>query len=538
MKIAIYSRKSKFTGRGESIGNQIEMCKDYISMHYPDETHTIKVFEDEGFSGKNLDRPQFKAMMDIENIEPFDLIIVYRLDRISRNVSDFALLIDKLTKNNTSFVCIKEQFDTRTPMGRAMMNIAAVFAQLERETIAERIKDNMYILAKDGHWLGGTTPLGYKSVQLFNGNRSYFTLEFDKTQIDLVHLIFQKYNELNSINAVETYLTLNNYKTQRGNYWDKSNLKRILSNPIYCIADEDSYNYFTSLGCNVCFTLNDCNGENGIYPYNRFSGQKRELQQPEQWIITVSEHKGILTGKEWIEVQNRLKANSTNTYGGKPNKRRIINNKSLLSGILFCSCGAYMRPKIYPSGNMFYICENKMDKKLIECHNSNINGDELDKIILNEIFSFDVDNSTVHNQLQALRQQIANTDNELLSQIKRLQTQIENNKSAINQIINVVTLSVESNAPEQVINLYNQKMNGLIEQNKTIENRIQVLKDGNVIKTQMTNQLNNITDAICYLKENFDKLSITQKRDFIKQIIEKIIWDGCNIHIFIKGVSN
>ena len=194
MRIAIYSRKSKFTGKGESIGNQIEMCRDYIDIHYSNEKHIISVFEDEGFSGKNFDRPQFKAMMDVENIEPFDLIIVYRLDRVSRNVGDFAQLIDKLNKQNTAFVCIKEQFDTHTPMGRAMMNIAAVFAQLERETIAERIKDNMYLLAKDGHWLGGTTPLGYKSLQVINGNRSYFTLEFDESQIDLVHLIFQKYN--------------------------------------------------------------------------------------------------------------------------------------------------------------------------------------------------------------------------------------------------------------------------------------------------------------------------------------------------------
>ena len=97
-------------------------------------------------------------MMEIENLRPFDIIVVYRLDRISRNVGDFASLIEKLNKKNTSFVCVKEHFDTGNSMGRAMMNIVAVFAQLERETIAERIKDNMYLLAKEGHWLGRTTP--------------------------------------------------------------------------------------------------------------------------------------------------------------------------------------------------------------------------------------------------------------------------------------------------------------------------------------------------------------------------------------------
>lgn len=222
MNIAIYSRKSKFTGKGESIGNQVEMCKDYIALHYPNVKNTISIFEDEGFSGKNLNRPQFQHMISIEKIIPFDLIIVYRLDRISRNVGDFATLIEKLNSYHTSFICIKEQFDTSTPMGRAMMNIAAVFAQLERETIAERIKDNMYLMAKDGHWTGGTTPLGYKSIKnnFIEGGktRSFYTLIIDEEQMKQVKIIFKKYKELNSVNALQTYLRKHEYKTQKGNY--------------------------------------------------------------------------------------------------------------------------------------------------------------------------------------------------------------------------------------------------------------------------------------------------------------------------------
>jgi len=151
-RIVIYSRKSKFTGKGDSIENQIEICKDYIKRTFPEsEEIQLFVFEDEGVSGKSLDRPQFKQLMKAEEAEPFDCLIVYRLDRISRNVGDFSGLIEKLNALGTAFISVKEQFDTSTPMGRAMMNIAAVFAQLERETIAERIKDNMYQLAKSGH---------------------------------------------------------------------------------------------------------------------------------------------------------------------------------------------------------------------------------------------------------------------------------------------------------------------------------------------------------------------------------------------------
>ena len=118
MKIAIYSRKSKFTGKGESIGNQIQLCREYISLHFPEaRDDEIFVYEDEGFSAKNLDRPQFRAMMTNARKSPFDCIVVYRLDRISRNVGDFASLIEELNGMHTAFICIKEQFDTSASMG-------------------------------------------------------------------------------------------------------------------------------------------------------------------------------------------------------------------------------------------------------------------------------------------------------------------------------------------------------------------------------------------------------------------------------------
>ena len=156
-QIAIYSRKSKFTGKGESIGNQVELCKEYVRNVFGEEyVDRCVVFEDEGFSGGNLQRPDFKRMMAEVRKHRFKAIVVYRLDRISRNISDFTGLIDELTKLDVSFVSIKEQFDTGTPMGRAMMFIISVFSQLERETIAERIRDNMHELAKTGRWLGGS----------------------------------------------------------------------------------------------------------------------------------------------------------------------------------------------------------------------------------------------------------------------------------------------------------------------------------------------------------------------------------------------
>ncbi len=134
MKIAIYSRKSKYTGKGESIENQIEMCKDYVFAHIKNITEAdIYIYEDEGFSAKNLDRPKFQKMIKDSKVYKFDYIVCYRLDRVSRNVSDFSALIEDLNQRNIAFICIKEQFDTSTPMGRAMMYIASVLLNLKEK---------------------------------------------------------------------------------------------------------------------------------------------------------------------------------------------------------------------------------------------------------------------------------------------------------------------------------------------------------------------------------------------------------------------
>ena len=177
----IYSRKSKFTGKGESIENQIELCRQYIAMHFgEDAAENVLVYEDEGFSGGNLERPQFKKMMKDSQKIAFAAIVVYRLDRISRNIGDFAKLIEDLGDRHIDFISIREQFDTSSPMGRAMMYIASVFSQLERETIAERIRDNMHELFQDRALAGWHNAHGLrlgKPVQRDGGRQGEKSLQ-------------------------------------------------------------------------------------------------------------------------------------------------------------------------------------------------------------------------------------------------------------------------------------------------------------------------------------------------------------------------
>ena len=126
--IAIYTRKSKYTGKGESTGNQLELCKAYIRNIYGEEyDNRRQVFEDEGFSGGDLNRPAFRRMMNDVRKRRYKAIIVYRLDRISRSVIDFANLIDVFQKYKVDFVSTMEKFDTGTPIGKAMLMIVMIF---------------------------------------------------------------------------------------------------------------------------------------------------------------------------------------------------------------------------------------------------------------------------------------------------------------------------------------------------------------------------------------------------------------------------
>ncbi|WP_372995323.1 recombinase family protein [Lutispora sp.] len=392
MRVAIYSRKSKYTGKGESVENQVQLCKEYAVKNLGFDDKDLIIYEDEGFSGSNTKRPEFQRMLTDIKKKKIDLIICYRLDRISRNVLDFLNLIEILSRDNIGFVSIREQFDTTTPMGRAMMYIASVFAQLERETIAERIKDNMLQLAKSGRWLGGKLPTGFKSESIITKEKGekekkeYKLIPIQK-EILLVKEIYNKFLELKSLSAVENYLINNNKKTKNGADFNRHSIKLILKNPVYAIADKDTYKYLERKGYSICSDLSEFNDINGLIGYNKTkqSAENKSIKYRDvnQWIIAVGKHKGIIPGRDWIEVQKLLEKNKSHAY------KRENSSHALLSGILKCKeCGSFMRPKSMKrytaDGNQvyYYICERKEKSKKDKCQNKNINGNRIDLQII------------------------------------------------------------------------------------------------------------------------------------------------------------
>ena len=184
--IAVYARQSIDKKDSISIDTQIEYCR-----HEAANTDNIKTYVDKGYSGKNTNRPAFEQMMSDISAGLITTVIVYRLDRVSRSIVDFADFINTLENKKTSFISATEKFDTSSPMGRAMLYIIAVFAQLERETIAQRIKDNYYERIKRGAVGGGPAPYGFTlAKKTINGIKTT-VYEPDKNLKNVV-LMFKK----------------------------------------------------------------------------------------------------------------------------------------------------------------------------------------------------------------------------------------------------------------------------------------------------------------------------------------------------------
>lgn len=368
MIVAIYARKSRYSDAGESIENQISMCKEYANIHY-DNKCIFYEFRDEGFSGSNTNRPAFKELL--KDLKNYDTLICYRLDRISRNVSDFSIFLRKLEDNKVSFVSIKECFDTSTPMGRAMIHIASVFSQLERETITERIKDNKYKLARLGTWQGGVVPLGYKAKRISyiekGKKRAYHVLVPDETSKHIVEKIFSLYIKYKNFAEVSRQLENIAIHAPKGGTFARSSLRNIITNPVYAKNSVSVYNYLQTQGMDISTPKAYFDGEGGLIGYLKTSSNIGQNPK-DKWIIACRETKGIINGNTWIKA-NKLIQQKTRTYFSK---------NALLSSIIYCEkCNSKM-----------YVKGNRVNKKgeysfYYRCPNCNLsfNGTILDKNI-------------------------------------------------------------------------------------------------------------------------------------------------------------
>lgn len=540
-KVAIYSRKSKFTGKGESIENQIELCRQYISNHFPEfRNEDVMIFEDEGFSGGHMDRPQFQQMMKKAAEKELSHIVCYRLDRISRNIGDFAKLIEELDNLNIGFVSIKEQFVTNSPMGRAMMYIASVFSQLERETIAERIRDNMQELAKTGRWLGGTTPTGYQSEAIQKAAadgkiRKAFKLTVIPEEAQLIRLIFDKFLETNSLTKTETFLLQRNILTKNNLKFTRFALKNILENPVYMIADTESYAYFTEQGLDIFAAEGEFDGEHGIMAYNKTiqkRGKAHETREVDDWIIAVGKHMGLISGVEWIRAQKQLEQNKSKSY------RKPRSNVALLSGLLFCgNCGDYMRPKLSTRKNekgeliYSYLCSMKERSRMHNCDIKNPNGNMLDELVCNEIKKLSADPSVFIKELQDRRQALHQAASHGEAELARLQKLYNETSGEINGLVGALAKAGGTSSESYII----KQIDELDVKCKGIQSGIEELERISQKHVLSDIEFDLIRDSLSSFGTIFEQMNVEQKRAVLRTFVKKVVWDGENVHIYLFG---
>ncbi len=541
--IALYSRKSRFTGKGESIGNQVELCKEYVRLHFGEQAaEQLVIYEDEGFSGGNLNRPAFQRMMDAARQRQFQAIIVYRLDRISRNVSDFSGLIEELSRLNIAFISIKEQFDTSTPMGRAMMYIASVFSQLERETIAERIRDNMQELAKTGRWLGGNTPTGYgseavKSVTMDGKTKKACKLKLIPEEAEIVKTIFALYLETDSLTLTEARLMQRGIQTKNGNHFTRFSIKSILQNPVYLIADQEAYDYFQQHETDLFSERSEFDGVHGMMAYNRTDQEKGRATvylPPRDWIVSVGKHPGLIPGKVWVTIQESLERNKSKAF------RKPRSNEALLTGLLYCRCGERMYPKVSKrktadgSPVYTYVCKLKERSQRSLCNSKNANGNRLDLAILEQLKQLPEDQDTFLRQLEQSRKFYTGNRMDYEQRLDGLRTEKRELEKKLDALVDSLADIPEPAARSQV----SRRIEVLSSQCDDLTKQIQELEGLTAQHTLSDLEFDLLRQLLAVFREGVPEMSLEQKRAAIRTVVRKVIWDGVHAHVVLFGVQD
>ena len=316
---ALYARQSIEKKDSISIESQLEYCR------YEARGESCIEYMDKGFSGKDTNRPGFEKMMNDIRAGNIKRVIVYKLDRISRSILDFANMMEIFQKYHVEFVSSTEKFDTSTPIGRAMLNICIVFAQLERETIQKRVADAYYARCKRGFYMGGRIPYGYRLTNTVIDNIRTSMYEEVPEESEQLKLIYSMYADTdNSLGDIVRYLNEHQIKNLRGANWNTARISEMLRNPVYVQADIDVYQFFQSQGANIYNPASDFTDYNACYLYKGTVSTSRKQCDLSDKEIVLAPHKGFIPSKTWLACRIRCLNNRQSTKTCKPKNSWLV----------------------------------------------------------------------------------------------------------------------------------------------------------------------------------------------------------------------
>jgi DNA invertase Pin-like site-specific DNA recombinase len=313
LRCAIYTRKSSEEGLEQnfnSLDAQREACEAYIASQKHEGWNILpEMYDDGGYSGGTIERPAFQRLLVDVGEGKIDVVVVYKVDRLTRSLSDFAKIVEIFDKRNVSFVSVTQQFNTTTSMGRLTLNILLSFAQFEREVTGERIRDKFAASKKKGMWMGGLPSLGYDTKDK--------RLVINEAEAKTVRYIFRRYIELKSVRLLKADLDTRGIVSKSRNASDGTRYgeKPLARGALYLML------------------------QNRIY---RGETVHKDKSYP-------GEHEAIVDEALWSEVQSILTENRTDRILGTADKQ-----VSLLSGILFDARGERMSPTHATKNNTRY----------------------------------------------------------------------------------------------------------------------------------------------------------------------------------------
>lgn len=495
--IAIYARQSVDKKDSISIESQIDKCK---AMLEDNETNQYKIYQDKGFSGKNTDRPMFIQMTNDIKLGLINKVIVYKVDRISRAIVDFGSMMVQFKKYHVEFISFSEKFDTTTPIGMAMLNIIMVFAQLERETIQQRVKDNYFERGKQGYYTGGQAPYGYIKIStILNGKKTY-TYKQDKEKSSIVKWIYKTYIDTNcSLNSIAKQLNERNIKTNTNHIWSSMGVRRILKNPAYVKANADIYMYYHNLNVTINNDITDYVGTNGCYLYREKISDTDRFSDLSTSYLTLGLHEGFISSEIWLKAQDRMKDN-----------KQIKNSKhgthSWLSGIMKCGyCGFAITVVPNNRGHNYINC---CGRKNHVCNGRRkvIHLEEIENEVEKKLIQH-MKNYSENLKLQNVEEQ-TDIDNVKINQLKIQIAQID---QKIENLINTIADGNSSSIP-----YINKAIAKLDVERKSIVQQIGLNKKN--IQQKEQKHLINIEDSI----NNWDNLNILERKKIAQSFIKTV----------------
>lgn len=441
--IAIYVRQSLDKKDSVSIEVQVELCKKQFTGD------NYKIYSDKGFSGKNIDRPAFTELLDDVRNNKIKKVIVYRLDRISRSITDFANIMELFEEHKVDFISSTEKFDTSTPMGRAMLYIIMVFAQLERETIAERIRDNYYSRGKNGVFLGGPPPLGFENTKEIKNGKKICVLK----PTDDIKVVIEMFNMYANTNMSLGMIAKEFKKKHKNKYgvWNNIKLSRILHNPVYVKANADVYDYYKQKKCILPNNIDEFTGQKACFLFGKRDRGANKYRDLNEHVLALAQHDGVIDPDVFLRCQYKLDQNKQIKNSGR-------GKHTWLTGLVKCGyCGYSMVVKVY-NGVKYLYCSGRQN---------NMCDAEFETVYLVDVETYVNDEiiKTIKNLEDKGVEKIGESDDNKINELKIQLWKIED------QIAKLVDSIAQSN--DILISYINDKIIELDEQKRSLEKEIQ-----------------------------------------------------------------